>query len=147
MIQLSPMQKCDVAAVAALEKACFSAPWSEKSLMSELDNPLSVWLVAREGEALAGYIGAQAVIDEADMMNLAVAPQYRQRGIGTALVRSLIGALRERGVRMLALEVRASNEAAFRVYAALGFAQVGRRRNYYEKPKEDALILRKEWQV
>lgn len=141
------MQKCDVAAVAALEKACFSAPWSEKSLMSELDNPLSVWLVAREGEALAGYIGAQAVIDEADMMNLAVAPQYRQRGIGTALVRSLIGALRERGVRMLALEVRASNEAAFRVYAALGFAQVGRRRNYYEKPKEDALILRKEWQV
>ncbi len=146
-MQLYPMQKCDVTAVAALEKECFSAPWSEKSLMSELDNPLSMWLVAREGEALAGYIGAQAVLDEADMMNLAVAPQYRQHGIGTALVRALIDALRERGVRTLTLEVRASNEAAIRVYAALGFVQVGRRRNYYEKPKEDALILRKEWQV
>ncbi len=146
-MQLSPMQTCDVTAVAGLEKECFSVPWSEKSLMSELDNPLSVWLVAREGETLAGYIGAQAVLDEADMMNLAVAPQYRQCGIGTALVRALVDTLRERGVRTLTLEVRASNETAIRVYAALGFAQVGRRRNYYEKPKEDALILRKEWQV
>lgn len=145
MTQIRLLCARDLAQAAALEKACFSVPWSEDSLRTELTNPLSVWLAACDGETLAGYVGAQAVCGEADMMNLAVVPQYRRQGIGAALLRALIDALASRGVYALTLEVRASNAAAIRLYDAQGFRMVGRRRGYYEKPREDALVLRKEW--
>lgn len=141
------MEARHVPAAARLERECFSAPWSERSLLDELTNPLSTWLVAMDGEVLAGYIGSQAVLDEADMMNLAVAPEYRRRGVGAALTEALAAALQARGVAALTLEVRASNAPAIALYEKLGFVQVGRRPRYYEKPREDALILRKEWQL
>lgn len=134
-----------VGAVAELEKRCFPDPWSESSIASELDNPLSLWLTAIEGETVLGYVGSQSVMGEADMLNLAVAPEARRCGIATALVNALIDALRERGVHRLTLEVRASNDAARALYEGLGFQQVGRRPGYYLKPREDALLLRKEW--
>ncbi len=141
------MDKQHVSGVAALEKLCFSAPWSENSIASELDNALSLWLVATDGQQVLGYVGSQCVLDEADMMNLAVLPEARRSGLGGTLVLSLVDALKSRGIRSLTLEVRVSNEAARALYAGLGFAEVGRRPKYYFDPREDALILRKEWEI
>ena len=136
-----------VSQIALLEAMCFSAPWSERSIESELSNPLSLWVVAMDGDTVAGYVGSQSVLGEADMMNLAVLPKYRRQGIGRGLVHELICQLRGNAVKSLTLEVRASNEGAIALYQELGFCQVGRRPNYYTNPKEDALILRKEWEV
>lgn len=122
-------------------------PWSEKSIASELDNPLSLWFVALFDEQVIGYVGSQFVMDEADMMNIAVKESFRRRGVARELVNALVSALTSRHVHSLTLEVRASNEAAKSLYDAMGFRQVGRRPNYYSAPKEDALILRKEWQI
>ena len=144
-MNIVPMEKSHVPQVAALEKACFSDPWSEASVASELNNPLSCWLVALEGEVVAGYVGSQTVLDETDMMNIAVRADFRRRGLATALVLALIACLKQRGSRRLTLEVRASNESAQNLYARLGFTQVGRRKNYYFHPREDAFILQKEW--
>ena len=142
------MNESHVSAVAELEKICFGADaWSERSVDSELTNPLSLWLVAMDGDRLAGYVGSQTVIDESDMMNVAVHPDFRRRGIAEALINELVTGLQEKGSRCLTLEVRASNEPAIGLYEKLGFEQAGRRKNYYRNPREDALILRKEWQI
>lgn len=133
--------------VAQLEKLCFSDPWSENSVASELENELACWLIAEENGTVAGYIGSQTVLDETDMMNVAVHPDHRRRGIAEALVMALVGELKERGSRCLTLEVRASNDPARALYGKLGFSQIGLRKNYYRNPREDALILRKEWET
>ena len=146
-MEIVTMTEAHVAQVAALEKLCFSDPWSENSVASELKNPLSLWLVALEGETVAGYIGSQSVEGEADMMNVAVHPDFRRQGVGAQLVVALEQALRQRQVCSLSLEVRASNAPARALYEKLGFRQVGCRPNYYRHPKEDGLILRKEWEV
>ena len=145
--EITRMTAADVAEVAALEAVCFSDPWSEASVASELDNPLSLWLVARDAAGLLGYVGSQSVPDEADMMNLAVRPDARRQGVAQALLRALEAALRENGIRSLTLEVRAGNASAIRLYTQAGFRQVGLRKNYYFHPKEDALILKKEWEL
>ena len=87
------------------------------------------------------------MLGETDMMNIAVHPDYRKQGIGTALIIDLVDALEKRGSHSLMLEVRCSNDGAISLYNQLGFAEIGRRRNYYRNPKEDALIMRKEWSV
>jgi ribosomal-protein-alanine N-acetyltransferase len=145
MIQYETMTQAHVAGVAQLEKICFSDPWSEKSVASELENPLSLWLVALDAGQVVGYIGSQSVEGESDMMNVAVAPEHRRQGIAEQLILRLIAALQAKGNHSLALEVRASNEGAIALYEKLGFVQVGLRPNYYRNPKENALILRKEW--
>lgn len=137
------MKPDHVAQVAELERLCFSDPWSENSVASELENPLSLWLVALEGDTVVGYIGSQTVPDESDVMNVAVHPDFRRQGIGEALVLELARQLKKWGSCSLTLEVRASNEAAKSLYEKLGFGQVGCRKNYYRNPREDALILRK----
>ncbi len=144
-MEIVKMLQAHVPQIAQLEAICFSAPWSENSITSELQNPLSVWLVAMENERLAGYIGSQSVMGEADMMNVAVHPDFRRQGVATKLIGALVSALAENGVTSLSLEVRASNAPAIALYDALGFVPVGRRPNYYRNPKEDALICRKEW--
>lgn len=139
------MNESHVQQIAELEKMCFNDPWSQNSIASELNNKLSVWLVAVENDMVVGYVGSQTVLGETDMMNIATHPDYRKRGIATDLIVSLIAALDKRGSHSLMLEVRASNQVAISVYHKLGFLEVGRRKNYYRNPKEDALILRKEW--
>ena len=134
----------DAPVIAELENQCFSDPWSERSIASELDNPLSYWLVADDNGVIAGYVGSQSVLDAADMMNLAVSPDYRKQGIGQDLVKGLINHLQNNNVIALLLEVRISNAPAISLYEKLGFVQVGRRPKYYHNPREDALILRKE---
>ena len=144
---ITKMKDDHVSQVAQLEKLCFSDPWSENSVASELENPLSLWLVAEENGAVAGYVGSQTVLDETDMMNIAVHPDHRRQGIAAALIEALIEELKGKGSHCLTLEVRASNESARSLYEKLGFQQVGIRKNYYRNPKEDAIILRKEWNI
>lgn len=146
-MKIERMTDSHVAQVAVLETRCFSDPWSIHSIQREVSNPLSLWLVAVDGDAVAGYIGSQTVLGEADIMNVAVSPDYRRHGIGEQLVLALEDRLKAEGVYQLTLEVRVSNAPAINLYHKLGFAQVGRRPNYYSHPKEDAYILRKEWQL
>ena len=145
---ITKMTENHVAQVAELEKICFgSAAWSEKSIASELKNELSYWLVAVDDGRVLGYVGSQTVLGETDMMNVAVHPDCRKQGIGQTLVNALVDGLKEKESYCLTLEVRASNAPARALYEKLGFVQVGLRKNYYRNPKEDALILRKEWQI
>ena len=146
-MKIIPMNESHVAQVAALEKQCFSDPWSENSVASELENPLSLWLIAEEDGAVCGYVGSQTVLDETDMMNIAVHPDCRRKGIAAALIAELVSRLKARGSRVLRLEVRESNFSAIALYEALGFTQLGLRKNYYRNPKENALILGKEWEI
>ena len=105
MIQIVYMTASHVSGVAGLEKICFSDPWNEAAVASELENPLSLWLVAIAEDRVIGYVGSQSVMGEADMMNLAVAPEFRRRGVAENLVNSLIRELDEKGVYSLTLEV------------------------------------------
>ena len=141
------MEECHVPQIAELEKTCFSDPWSEKSIASELTNPLSCWIVVLDGDQLVGYVGSQSVLGWADMMNLAVKDTHRRRGIAEQLICELTRRLKEDKVTRLTLEVRVSNQPAICLYEKAGFVEVGRRPNYYHNPKEDALIMRKEWDV
>lgn len=146
-MNITRMNESHVAKVAALEKLCFSDPWSETSVASELDNPLSLWLIAEEEGTVLGYVGSQTVLDETDMMNIAVRPECRRRGIAAALIGELVNQLREHGSHVLRLEVRESNVPAIALYESMGFTQLGLRKNYYRNPKENALILGKEWEI
>ena len=146
MMKIELMTADHVPQIAELEKICFNDPWSEKSIASELDNRLSLWLVAMDGDHVAGYVGSQSVLGESDMMNVAVHPDYRRQGIAEQLCLALVEALKEKGNHCLTLEVRASNDPAKALYEKLGFTQIGLRKNYYRNPKEDACILRKEFE-
>lgn len=144
-MEIRLMNKGDIDQIAELEKLCFADPWSVSAFSYELNNPLSLWLVAVEGDTVAGYVGSQTVMGESDMMNVAVAPEYRRQGIAEQLIINLIRQLNDRNSKSLALEVRQSNLPAISLYEKLGFVPVGCRPRYYRNPKEDALIMRKEW--
>ena len=135
-----------VSQVAAIEKECFGREgWSERSVAGELTNQLALWLVAVESGRVAGYVGSQTVCGETDMMNVAVTAEFRRKGIAEKLVLALVEALKAIGSHCLTLEVRASNTPAQALYEKLGFTQIGLRPRYYQNPREDALILRKEF--
>ena len=144
---ITKMTEAHIGQIAELEKICFNDPWSENSIASELNNRLSCWLVAIEDGKVIGYLGSQTVLGETDMMNIAVHPDYRKNGIASNLIGELISTLMEQGSHSLMLEVRESNEPAKSLYLKLGFEVVGVRKNYYRNPKENALILRKEWDL
>ena len=145
-MEIVKMNADHVEAVAAIEKECFGVDaWSVRSVSSELENKLALWLVAVEDGAVAGYVGSQTVCNETDMMNVAVTADFRRRGIGKELVLALVEELKAIGSKCLTLEVRDSNTPARTLYEKLGFQQIGLRKNYYRNPKEDAYILRKEF--
>ncbi|MBR7091818.1 MAG: ribosomal protein S18-alanine N-acetyltransferase [Clostridia bacterium] len=139
---VSPMTQADLPALAALERICFSEPWSADALREELDNPLALFLTARTaaGEP-AGYVGLHLIPPEAFMANLAVFPAHRRRGVARLLLRQAIARCAAACVTRLALEVRAGNTAAIALYTACGFVQDGRRPGFYSRPTEDALLL------
>lgn len=144
---ITNMSNAHVPQIAELEKCCFNDPWSESSIASELNNRLSCWLVALDGNVVIGYVGSQTVLGETDMMNIAVHPAYRKQGVAKSLIQNLIDTISQQGSHSLMLEVRQSNEPAKNLYLSLGFENVGIRKNYYRNPRENALILRKEWSL
>lgn len=143
-MKIRQMQARDIPAIAELEKQTFSAPWSENTIRSSFDNKISCWLVAEVEGVVVGYVGSESVLDSADMMNVAVSPNYRRQGIAEALINALSDALRAKDIRFLMLEVRVSNMPAIALYEKLGFTVAGRRPRYYCNPREDAYVMRKE---
>lgn len=131
----------DLDALLELENACFSLPWTREQLQGELPDARHEFLVAEEDGELRGYIGMMTVLDEGYISNVAVAPQARRRGIGRALVREMLLRAAKRELAFVTLEVREHNESAIALYAGEGFLPVGIRRGYYEKPKEDAILM------
>ena len=140
-----PMNEGNISQIAALEAANFSLPWDAASLRAELENTLALWLVLAEEERVLAYVGTQSCFEDADILSIAVLPEARRRGIAEALLRELERLLPARGVERITLEVRASNEPAIRLYAKHGFEEVGRRKGYYEAPREDAILMTKFW--
>lgn len=136
----------DIPAVAALERAEFPDGADEGMLARLWETDGGVILAAEEGNDLLGYVWARFVLDEGDIGNVAVAPDSRCRGIGAALLKALFAESERRGAAVLQLEVRESNLAARRLYEKNGFEIVGKRKNYYEKPAEDAILMSKFFQ-
>lgn len=140
---ITAMTMEDVPEVAALEKQCFSQPWSAQVLEAELGNPNSVFLAAKETDRLAGYIGMHRVMDEGYLFNVAVDSGFRRRGVATALVNQLVEFAKEKRMSFLTLEVREGNATAIALYQKLGFGEVGRRKRFYVNPVEDAVLMTK----
>ena len=139
--KLVPMDRSHIPAIAQIERECFSAPWSEAMLEEELYNPLASFIVAQRPDgAVLGYAGLHVVMDEGYIDNVAVREDYRGGGIADDLVDVFVRFGQEH-LAFLTLEVRPSNEPAIQLYMKHGFVQVGRRNNYYENPREDAIIM------
>ena len=136
--QVRSATAADVPALCAIERTVFADPWST-SAFRELLGAYS--LVAVENGNVAGYVFARVIADEAEVLNLAVRKDVQRTGIGRYLIDAVFEAFRKRGVKDVYLEVRVSNEVGQAFYERLGFRQVGRRRSYYDKPREDALVL------
>lgn len=133
--------QADAAALAILEKRCFSDPWSAAAFAELLPLSYMVNLVAEEQGEIAGYLLAREIAGEAEILNLAVVPEARRGGLGGILLDAALEQLRRRGAERAWLEVRESNAAARALYARRGFTTAGRRSRYYRAPVEDALVL------
>ena len=146
LVRIVPMTADHLDEVAELERICFSTPWSRNMLAEELDNALSAFLVALdESGKVVGYAGLQVVLDEGYITNVAVRPECRRQGIAGKLLQVFLDFAQGNHLAFLTLEVRASNYDAIALYGSRGFRSVGRRKNYYEHPKEDAIIMTKEF--
>lgn len=141
MLQIDDMRMEDLEQVSSMEAACFSMPWSRKSFEENLNRTDAVYVVARDGEKVLGYCGAYVILNEADINQVAVEPIHRKKGIGGKMLAALLEKLRKTGAGAVTLEVRKSNEAAIALYESMGFVTEGIRKNFYEKPVEDALIM------
>lgn len=141
-VRIEPMTPEHLDEVAELERVCFPDPWSRNLLAESLKNDLSAYLVALDGAGrVAGYAGLTVVLDEGSIDNIAVRPDCRRRGVAAQLLEVFLNFARGNRLAFLTLEVRASNYAAIALYGSRGFRAVGRRKNYYENPTEDALIM------
>lgn len=146
-VRIVPMTADHLEEVAELERICFSTPWSRNMLAEELDNALSAFLVALDdNDKVVGYAGLQVVLDEGYITNVAVRPECRRQGIASKLLQVFLDFAAANQLAFLTLEVRASNYDAIALYGTRGFRSVGRRKNYYEHPKEDAIIMTKEFE-
>ena len=134
------LKEHEIPEISEIERECFSHPWSEQSLRESFENPDVYFFTAREDGRIIGYISAEIILDEGYIMNIAVIPGFRGRGVGKALVRHLIRHF-ENDLKFITLEVRTSNVAAISLYEKLGFEYVGTRKSYYRNPTEDALLL------
>ena len=132
--------------IEAIEQQCFSCPWTLDQLRSQLSDDRHVFLAAvEESGAVLGYVGMMFVLDEGYVSNVAVAPVYRRQGVADALISALMTRAEELKMAFVTLEVRAGNEPAKALYAKHGFVPVGRRKNYYDLPKEDAILMTRFW--
>lgn len=141
LLLIQPMQRADLAAVVALELACALSSWGVAGYEQELANPAAVLLAAHLNGQLAGYLSGRVLGDEFELFSLAVQPELRRQGIARRLMEHGIDELRRRGVQRWWLEVRAANSAAQGLYQTYGFKAIGRRRDYYHNPVDDALLM------
>lgn len=144
-VKIVPMTADHLEELEKLERICFSRPWSRKMLAEELENQCAAFLVAEDSVSgrVLGYAGLMVVADEGYITNVAVFPEYRRQGIAAQILQVFLQFAEANHLAFLTLEVRPSNAAAIALYQGFGFEEVGRRKNYYDLPKEDALILTK----
>ncbi len=133
--------KQDVQGIYDLEQGSFSTPWSYSAIEQEFDNEVAHYLVAEKDGQIIGYIGVWCILDEGQITNIAVHANHRRQGVGKALIATLVAFAKARELFSLFLEVRASNAAAQKLYQHEGFEAVGKRKNYYSKPTEDAILM------
>ncbi|MGB9716581.1 MAG: ribosomal protein S18-alanine N-acetyltransferase [Thermodesulfovibrionales bacterium] len=131
----------DIPQVLNIERMSFSTPWNEMAFLNEIYNSSSIVKVAVYENKIVGYICANSVVDEGHILNIAVSPNMRRMGIATVMLEKVIDELKKKGCRSIYLEVRASNTIAIKFYENFGFVSVGKRRNYYTLPKEDAIVM------
>ena len=144
--KISLAEKSDIKNIAELEKVCFSSPWSEKSIEDGMDYGTAFFKAEYNGE-FAGYIGVTAVSGEGYINNIAVVPDLRKKGIGSLLLDRAVVFSRGQKLEFLSLEVRASNLTAINLYSKAGFKEEGVRKNFYENPKEDGIIMTRRFNV
>ena len=142
-VTISAATSKDVRAIAAIERLAFTDPWSEQSFREVLSHPAVYFACARDGSGVAGYVVAWFAADEGEIANLAVDPASWGTGVGRTLLDSALDEAARRGTAAMYLEVRESNQRARRLYGSRGFAEIGRRRGYYQHPAEDAIVLRR----
>ncbi|MEG1621542.1 MAG: ribosomal protein S18-alanine N-acetyltransferase [Oscillospiraceae bacterium] len=142
-VLIVPLNSSHIQDVTGLEKECFSLPWSEQSIAEVLENNSSRFYVAVSNMKVQGYIGSNFILDEGYITNIAVTELARSNGLGGKLLENLISVAVKEKMAFLTLEVRASNQKAIRLYEKFGFADCGKRKNFYSKPTEDALIMTK----
>ena len=147
-IQIVPMNADHLEELEKLERICFSRPWSRKMLAEELENQCAAFLVAQDSitQQVMGYAGLLVMADEGYITNVAVFPEFRRQGVAAKLIAVFENFARGNKLAFLTLEVRPSNTAAIALYKGFGFEEAGRRKNYYDLPKEDALILTKTYE-
>lgn len=148
-VKIVPMTADHLEELEKLERICFSRPWSRKMLAEELENQCAAFLVAEDSVSgrVLGYAGLMVVADEGYITNVAVFPEYRRQGIAAQILQVFVQFAEANRLAFLTLEVRPSNAAAIALYQGFGFEEVGRRKNYYDLPKEDALILTKYFEI
>jgi len=135
------MRERDIPAVLKIERTSFSTPWSEEAFHQEIRKPYALSKVAVLEDSIIGYICINIIFDDCHILNLAVHPDFRKRGIATALMKEILNESGEKRCRFFYLEVRASNTGAKTFYERLGFNIAGVRKNYYVSPDEDALLM------
>lgn len=138
------MTAADVFVVADLERRAFTMPWSADAFRSALGSPVQRFIVAEDDGRVVGYACMMYVIDEGQLLNIAVEPDMRRRGVARLMLQDLIGYGSEHGMTLYTLEVREHNTGARRLYESFGFREVGRRKDYYEQPREDAILMDRE---
>ena len=134
--------KQDIPQIIEIEKVSFSDPWDKQLFLDAIDPKDKYLMVAEGGKEIEGYIVFEKVLDEGHITNLAVEAKHRKKGIAAGLVRYVLDLARGLGVKEIFLEVRESNEAAKKLYSKFGFREIGRRKGYYPKANEDALVLK-----
>lgn len=131
----------DISQVAEIERQIFSIPWSEKAFRNSMESDNTIYIVAKENDNVAGYAGMYLSFEEGNITNVAVNPLSRRKGIGEKIVRDILNRAYEKGVRDVFLEVRETNSVAIALYEKIGFKEEGIRKNFYDKPRENALIM------
>lgn len=142
---LRPVEERDLTAISRIERGSFADPWTEEAFRRLIDVEPAIFLVAEcdPDSTVAGYVAAFSVGEDGEILNVAVTPEFRGRGLAGQMLDAVLIELGARGVRTAFLEVRESNEAARGLYGSRGFAEIGRRRGYYRRPVEDALVMRR----
>lgn len=140
-INIKRMDCSHIKALSEIEKECFSTPWSENALSDELTNNFARFFVAECDGEVSGYIGAHNILGEVYITNVAVSESFRRKGIAEKLIRTLVDFCENEGMDFVTLEVRRSNEAAKKLYSKMGFEEVGERKDFYENPRENAILM------